>query len=360
VSATLDGQPATAGRARRLLLAGLGLVAVLAIAAAAGVVEDEAHAHRLAPGVSIGGIDVGGLSATAARERLRRRAVEPRRRTLHVLAGTRTFALSPAQARASVDVDAALRRALADSRRGWLGVRVVHDLTGRRVDEDVPLRVDVASGAVARLVAQVADAVRRRPVDASVRPSAGGLAEVRSRPGRRLQARDLLHRLTAALIVPTLPAEIVARTAAVAPRVSTAKLAAKYPAYIVVDRKAHVLRFFQHLRLTHTWPIAVGMQGLETPVGLYDVQWKQTNPSWYVPNSPWAGKLAGKVIPPGPDDPIKARWMAFNGGAGIHGIDPSEYGTIGHDASHGCVRMRIPDVISLYARTPVGTPVYVA
>ena len=140
---------------------------------------------------------------------------------------------------------------------------------------------------------------------------------------------------------------------------SSSHLAAKYPAYIIVDRGAHVLRFYQHLKLSHTYPIAVGMQGLETPQGLYDVQWKQTNPSWYVPNSPWAGKLAGKVIPPGPDDPIKARWMAFNGGAGIHGIDPSEYGTIGHDASHGCVRMRIPDVISLYAHTPVGTPVYV-
>ena len=90
------------------------------------------------------------------------------------------------------------------------------------------------------------------------------------------------------------------------------------------------------------------------------MQWKETNPSWHVPNSPWAGALAGKTIPPGPDDPIKARWMAFNGGAGIHGIDPSEYGSIGHDASHGCVRMRIPDVISLYAHTPVHTPVYVA
>jgi len=101
------------------------------------------------------------------------------------------------------------------------------------------------------------------------------------------------------------------------------------------------------------------MQGLETTAGLYHVQWKQVNPPWYVPNSAWAGALAGKTIPPGPEDPLKARFMAFNGGAGIHGIDPSEYSSIGHDASHGCVRMRIPDVISLYARTPVGTPVYV-
>jgi lipoprotein-anchoring transpeptidase ErfK/SrfK len=142
--------------------------------------------------------------------------------------------------------------------------------------------------------------------------------------------------------------------------VSTAQLAAKYPAYIIIDRNAFTLRFYSHLQLASTYPIAVGMQGLETTAGIYQIQWKQVDPPWYVPNSAWAGALAGKTIPPGPQDPLKARFMAFNGGAGIHGIDPSEYSTIGHDASHGCVRMRIPDVIALYSRTPVGTPVYVA
>jgi lipoprotein-anchoring transpeptidase ErfK/SrfK len=146
----------------------------------------------------------------------------------------------------------------------------------------------------------------------------------------------------------------------VAPSVTTAQLAERYPAYIVVDRAAFTLRFYDHLHLALSYPIAVGMQGLETPAGLYSIQWKQVDPPWYVPNSAWAGSLAGKTIPPGPADPLKARFMSFNGGAGIHGIDPSEYSSIGHDASHGCVRMRIPDVIALYSRTPVGTPVYIA
>ena len=92
----------------------------------------------------------------------------------------------------------------------------------------------------------------------------------------------------------------------------------------------------------------------------YHVESKETNPSWHVPNSAWAGKLAGRVIPPGPDNPIKARWLGIFDGAGIHGIDPSEYGTIGHAASHGCVRMRIPDVVDLYPRVPVGAPIYIA
>jgi lipoprotein-anchoring transpeptidase ErfK/SrfK len=210
------------------------------------------------------------------------------------------------------------------------------------------------------LVAQVAKAAHRDPVDASVQPAAGGLSRTPSRDGRDLDVPQLRSALVSALVHPSRPATIRATTHRVAPKVTGKALKTRYPAYIIVDRHDHVLRFYQHLQLADTYPIAVGRAGLETPAGLYDVQWKQTNPSWYVPNSAWAGKLAGKVIPPGPQDPIKARWMAFNGGAGIHGIDPSEYGSIGHDASHGCVRMRIPDVIALYSRTPVHTPVYVA
>jgi lipoprotein-anchoring transpeptidase ErfK/SrfK len=347
-------------RPRRWALAGLAVVVVLGGLFVAAYAYDQAHRDRLAPGMRIGGVDVGGLSADAARARLIERAVAPRRRTLTVHAGGRTFALRPAQSRLTADLDAALDRALADTRRGWLGARVAHGLTGHRVAESLPLKLHYAPGVVPRLVRRVAATMRRAPVDASVHPSARGLSLTPSHPGRALNASDLQRRLASALVSASRPADIDAATKPVAPKVTSAHLAAKYPAYIIVDRGDHVLRFYQHLKPSATYPIAVGMQGLETPQGLYDVQWKQTNPSWYVPNSAWAGKLAGKTIPPGPDDPIKARWMAFNGGAGIHGIDPSEYGTIGHDASHGCVRMRIPDVISLYSRTPVGTPVYVA
>ena len=343
-----------------LAVVGLLLLVLVGAAAAAAYIDDQAHRDRLAPGVRIGGVDVGGLSVDAARTRLIERAVAPRRRTLTVHAAGRTFVLSPAQSRLTADLDVALARARADSRRGWLGVRVMHDLTGQRLDESVALKLHYAPGVLPRLVTRVAAAVRRAPRDASVTPSATGLTVTPAHGGRALDAPALRQRLASALLFTSRPADIATTTKFVAPKVSTAQLAAKDAAYIIVDRHDHVLRFYDHLKPARTFPIAVGRQGLETPQGLYDVQWKQTNPSWYVPNSAWAGKLAGKVIPPGPDDPIKARWMAFNGGAGIHGIDPSEYGSIGHDASHGCVRMRIPDVISLYAHTPVGTPVYVA
>jgi lipoprotein-anchoring transpeptidase ErfK/SrfK len=366
VSTTVHDRPPAPGRLRglrpRRALVVIGLLVVVLVGAgvAAAYIDDQSHRDRLAPGVRIGGVDVGGLSVDAARARLVERAVAPHRRTLTVHGGGRTFVLSPGQSRLSADLDVALARARADSRRGWFGARVMHDLNGTRLDERVPLKLHYAPGVLPRRPWPPAAAVRRVPRDASVTPSATGLTVTPSHTGRELDAPALRQRLAAALLFPSRPADIATTTKSVAPKISSARLAAKDPAYIIVDRHDHALRFFEHLKLTHTYPIAVGRQGLETPQGLYDVQWKQTNPSWYVPNSAWAGKLAGKTIPPGPQDPIKARWMAFNGGAGIHGIDPSEYSSIGHDASHGCVRMRIPDVISLYARTPVGTPVYVA
>ena len=336
------------------------MLALLGAAVVAAIMYDHGRRDRLAPGVRIGGVDVGGLKVDAARQRLREQAVAPHRRTLRVHAAGRTFALAPREARMTADVDVALDRALADSRRGWLGARVVHGLSGDHVDENVFLKFHYAPGVVPRLVKRVAAVVKREPVDAAVHPSATGLKVTRSHTGRELNAVALRRSVATSLLLVSRSADIQAPIRKLSPKVSSSKLAAKYPAYIIIDRNAFTLRFYRHLKLTNTYPIAVGRQGLETPAGLYDVQWKQVNPSWYVPNSPWAGSLAGKVIPPGPDDPLKARWLGFNGGAGIHGIDPSEYGTIGHNASHGCVRMRIPDVISVYARTPVHTPVYVA
>jgi lipoprotein-anchoring transpeptidase ErfK/SrfK len=342
-----------------LIAAALAAVLVL-VAVAAAMIYDQSRKDQLAPGVKVDGVAVGGLSRAAAHEKLARLAVAPRRRALTVHAGTRTFAVPPTRLRVSVDVDAALDRALADSRRGWLGARVLHGLTGRRVEEDLPLTTRPAPGVLGRVVTAVSKQSDRAAHDASVTPHAGGLDVKPARPGHAVDAVALRAALSAAVRDPRRPADITATLRPVAPKVTAADLAKKYRAYIIIDRKAHQLRFYSHLKPADTYPIADGKAGLETPAGLYDVQWKEVNPPWHVPNSAWAGDLAGQTIPPGPRDPIKARWLAFNGGAGIHGIDPSEYGSIGHDASHGCVRMRIPDVIALYRRTPVKSPVYVA
>ena len=68
--------------------------------------------------------------------------------------------------------------------------------------------------------------------------------------------------------------------------------------------------------------------------------------------------LAGTVVPGGtPENPLKARWMGIFDGAGIHGTD--DVASLGSAASHGCVRMAVPDVIELYDRVDIGTPIYI-
>jgi lipoprotein-anchoring transpeptidase ErfK/SrfK len=333
---------------------------LLAITVGGAAAYDHAHADRLAHGIRIDGVDVGGLTTSAAAERVHTRALRVRRRSLYVHAKGRTFVIPAGSVRVTAEVDDAIAKALAASRHGWFGSRAVRDLTGKRVATSIALRTRYGAGVIPRFIKRVATATNKDPVDASVKPAAAGLRRVSGHNGVAVETGPLRQQIVSAVIHPTHSAVIKAPLHAVRPKIDRRDLKKKYPAYIIIDRKAHELRFYEHLKLWHTWAIAVGRAGLETPSGLYDVQWKETNPSWHVPNSAWAGSLAGQTIPPGPRDPIKARWMAFNGGAGIHGIDPGEYGSIGQVAAHGCVRVRIPDVISLYARSPVGTPVFVA
>ncbi len=128
---------------------------------------------------------------------------------------------------------------------------------------------------------------------------------------------------------------------------------------LVADRYSYQLHLYEGLELTRSYTVAVGAVGFDTPAGLYHIQNKAVDPAWSVPNSDWAGSLAGTVVPGGvPENPLKARWLGIFDGAGIHGTDVTS--SLGTAASHGCIRMSIPEVIELYDKVPVGAPIYIA
>ena len=337
-----------------------GCVVVLVLVLALGVyLYDDSRRDVIANGITVGGVPVGGLKQAAARTKLEHDLVARLSGPVTVRAGTRTWTLSARRAQVRVDVENMLAQALAASREGSIVTRTARGLFGGSVKRNIPLVVTYSHQSVRELTAAVRAGVNRPPRDATVQPNASGLAAVSGRAGLIVNSDVLGARIDGALSGTSAGRTVAVPTRAVQPKVTTAQLAARYPAYIVVDRNAFRLSFYNHLKLEHSYEIAVGMEGLETPAGLHKIEWEQVDPPWYVPKKAWAGALAGTVVPPGPADPLKARFMSFEGGAGIHGIDPSEYSSIGHDASHGCVRMRIPDVISLYAKSPVGTPVYI-
>jgi lipoprotein-anchoring transpeptidase ErfK/SrfK len=346
---------------RRIGLRGwlLGAAALLAALALAMYLFDHSQRGTIAKGVQIDGVAVGGLDEAAAIRKVQRELALRLDRPVVVRAGGRSWSMGPREAALALDARAMVAQALSASREGSIFSRTARELFGGSLHRDVPLAFSYSHAAVRELAARVSAAIDRPPRDATVQPTATGLAELPAHDGLKVNYSRLEASISRAVGGDGSNRSVPVPVAHTRPKIGTGQLAAQYPAYIVIDRADFKLRFYRRLKLASTYEIAVGMEGLETPAGLHRIEWKQENPPWYVPNKAWAGALAGTVVPPGPADPLKARFMSFDGGAGIHGIDPSEYETIGHDASHGCVRMRIPDVISLYSRTPLGTPVYI-
>jgi hypothetical protein len=126
--------------------------------------------------------------------------------------------------------------------------------------------------------------------------------------------------------------------------------------FIRVDRGKCKLYLYQDGQLVKTYTVAVGQPAWPSPVGTFVIISKVVNPTWIPPNSSWAA--GAKPIGPGPSDPLQARVMWLSAPAvGIHGTN--EPWTVGTHASHGCIRMRVPDVEDLFTRVFVGTQVQI-
>ena len=345
----------------RLFIIAAVFLGVLLMLAGAVYAYDRSQDGTIANGIRVDGVDLSGLSAAQARAKLDRTLLAPLRVPITVNFGSRAWHLGAREARIAADIDASVQAALARSRQGNLISRTVRELTGGRVNGDLTARVSYSKAAVARLVDRIRRAVARPAQNATIHIDGSGISTTPSHDGSQLDVHRLRAEVARAVVSTTAARTFTAHTHRVVPTMTTAKLQQAYNTVLIVHRSQFTLSLYKALKLKKTYDIAVGMQGLETPAGLYHIQDKAVNPAWNVPNDTWAGKLAGKVIPGGaPNNPLKARWLGIFDGAGIHGIDPSEYGTIGHAASHGCVRMRIPDVIDLYPQVPVGAPIYIA
>ena len=310
--------------------------------------------------MTVGGVDVGGLTAAQAKARSSARLLDPLREPIVIRRGTRSWRLGSREARIAADIDGSVDAAMHAGRDGSFLARTWRSLTGGEVEREPAAGADVRRP-------------RRRPAD---RPR----APRRRQPGARRE-RDASP-ATASRRSPDHPGAASGPprcTATSAPRSSLRppsarssrtpgrssrrsrrrSSASKYPTLITVDRSGFRLTLFSNLKQVKTYPIAVGQVGLETPAGLYTIQDKQVNPSWHVPNSAWAGDLAGKVIPPGPDNPIKARWMGIFDGAGIHGTSDDRLDSAPPPRTAACA-CRSPTSSDLYDRVAVGTPVYIA
>jgi lipoprotein-anchoring transpeptidase ErfK/SrfK len=334
------------------LIAALLLVLVVGGAYA----YDSSQKDKIAEGVTIGGVDVSGLGEGEARAKVHRKLVAPLKTSLGVSFEGKTWKLTGKQLKIRADLDAAVEEAVEDSQEGGLPGRLVRYVSGGEVEESIRPEVAYSEPAVNRFVRRIAEEINREPENADVEASGESLEVVAGKSGRKLRDNLLEKDLKAAVLNANAPHAIEAEVRSLAPEITRQEVAAQYPSYLTLDRDSYTLRLWKNLKLAKTYTVAVGAEGFATPEGLYQIESMEENPVWNVPESDWAGSLAGQTIPPGPENPIKARWMGIFEGAGIHGTE--ETSSLGTAASHGCVRMAISDVEELYEEVEIGTPVY--
>ena len=333
--------------------------AAVALAGIAGLfVWDASRADLIADGVSIGPVDVGGLSRDEARARVQQRLLKPLDAPVVVTAADRTFRLTAHEGRIHANLDVTVDAAIERGRSGGILARTWRAISGQKVGARLRPDIGYSRTAVQRLVDRVRVAVNHKPVDAKVDFSPDSVAIRQARTGRAIDARRLSSDVQTALVSAVADRTVTASIRAVQPKLLGDDLAKRYPVVLAVDRGNFRISLFKKLRKVKAYPIAVGQVGLETPAGLYKIQNKAVDPAWHVPDSDWAGSLAGTVIPGGaPNNPLKARWLGVYDGVGVHGTDAR--GSIGSNASHGCIRMLVEDVEALYDQVPIGTPIYI-
>lgn len=108
------------------------------------------------------------------------------------------------------------------------------------------------------------------------------------------------------------------------------------------------------------YPIAVPKRGKEW-YGETSISGKYVDPDWTPPTSVRIDHPELPDLIPGgsPRNPMGARAITLDQyQVAIHGTTAKMRQSIGTAASYGCIRMRNEDVIDLFERVDVGTPVY--
>ncbi len=301
---------------------------------------------RIAAGVTAGGTDVSGLTLAEAAGKLYNAHGFNLGRPLSTHVAGRKFAVNPSDLGFVYDVNKSARRAFNAG------------LKPHTAAVEVPLFATYDTTKVNAYAAKVAADVKRDARDARVDIKLSKIGKVASRDGRMIDATALATTVGAALGDPAADRILKPKLKVVRPKVTTAGLAKAYGTIITIDRGAFKLRLFKGLKLSKTYGVAVGMPAYPTPTGRFTIANKAVNPAWTAPNSAWAGAYANEIVAGGSaENPLKARWMGIVNGVGIHGTGAP--GSIGSRASHGCIRMTVPDVVDLYPRVPVGTPVLI-
>jgi hypothetical protein len=304
---------------------------VLVLFAAVAVAPSAGPPRTIGRGVRIAGINVSGLDAGQASQQITARFGTP----LRFRFGKRRWSVSTSRLGLVVAVDDAVSRALK---------------AGSGDDIDVGVAVDRKK--VRRYVAALDERFGVPVKDANL----VGLVNDRPSISDSKWGRAVRRGTMTAAISRTLKTRIRPALPLVMKPLKPTVTRAKFGPVIVIHRGSNRLDLFNGTRPVRNFRVATGQAQYPTPTGLWHIVDMQRNPWWRPPDSEWARGL--EPIPPGPGNPLGTRWMGLSApGVGIHGTPDAA--SIGYSASHGCIRMFIPDATWLFDHVQIGTPVLI-
>jgi lipoprotein-anchoring transpeptidase ErfK/SrfK len=307
-------------------------ISVLVIAVLAPVLSgDAAPPALIARGVTLAGVPVEGMSNEQAQAALRPAFTKP----VRLVYGDRRWRLVPARFGAKVTIAAGVASAL----RAPAGAAV-----------SLTPKIDVQE--VRRFVRALDTRISYPAKDAELK----GLEGLVPQFVPEESGIQVLRQLTAQRIVRALQSPQIRRTRVAAKVVQPERTILRFGPVIVIRRGVNELRYYLGAKLMRKFGVATGQAVYPTPTGMFSIVDMQLNPWWRPPDSPWAKGL--DPIPPGPGNPLGTRWMGLSApGVGIHGTPDDA--SIGYSASHGCIRMHIPDAEWLFHHVELGTPVVI-
>jgi lipoprotein-anchoring transpeptidase ErfK/SrfK len=131
------------------------------------------------------------------------------------------------------------------------------------------------------------------------------------------------------------------------------------PGTIVIKTRERRLYYVLGAGYAIRYSVGVGKAGQQW-AGVAYIDGKHVAPDWAPPPNMRRDPYASYVIPGGsPQNPMGAAALTLTGGEyAIHGTN--QPASIGGFVSNGCIRMHNADVVDLFARVTIGTPVVVA
>jgi lipoprotein-anchoring transpeptidase ErfK/SrfK len=327
--------------ARAAILVAAVSMALVAIEAAARAQQAEGLGggrgpdETIADGVTIAGVGVGGMTVQEAERTVARFAARP----VTVTFRKESWRFAPQTLGAKPQLDTAVQAALGAPAGASLPLRVEVDQAKLRTwKQQFAARFDQKRRNAVLILRKLRPVVKQSRTGRELSPWTAGVVLTKALEEHQRDPIELPNRI-------------------VKPRVT----AADFSTAIVIKRASNQLIFYRPggrkgMRVVRKFGVATGQASFPTPLGSFEIVRMQKNPWWLPPDSDWAE--GAEPIPPGPGNPLGTRWMGLSTPAvGIHGTPDAA--SIGYSASHGCIRMLVPEAEWLFERVEEGTPVYI-